>query len=130
PRLLSRHLAITSGLHTPHHHRELRAREDGQPSRVALVPPSIQVEEEPRKPSPTRDCTAESRLRKSLRRSAWLTSQGQMEKARQGRGKAAPRARIRGQIHPPSQETGEVRSPRDVSRRQANLQIPTRAGVE
>src|SRR5258708_14715226 len=48
----------------------------------------------------------------------------------QRRGKAAHRPANPGRIHPPSQETGEVRSPRDARHRRANLQVPTRAGAE
>src|SRR5258708_37511741 len=45
-------------------------------------------------------------------------------------GEAGAKARYPGKFPQPSQETGEVRSPCDALHRQANLQAPTRAGVE
>jgi hypothetical protein len=86
------------------------------------------AERHTRKPSPTRDCTADSRLRKSLRRIAWLTRLGSYQKTRRPRGKAAQGPFTTGQIPPPSQETGEVRSLRDAPHRQANLQAPNACG--
>jgi hypothetical protein len=99
----------------------------GNPNRVALANRSHRsaLQESRRRRATVRrnrDCA--SHCGKSFGR----PGKGHTEKARRRRGKAAQRPATQGQIPPPSQETGEVRSPRASPYHRANLQAPNACG--